>query len=98
MAAVTIWDTGIGIPPNMQERVFDKFQQVRETIYSRSSEGAGLGLHISRELARLMGGDIQLVSKEGSGSRFTVTLPMLKDHASSTTAGTPQDASATPIE
>lgn len=78
MAAVTIWDTGIGIPLDMQERVFEKFQQVTETIYSRRSEGTGLGLHISRELARLMGGDVTVVSTPDVGSRFTVTLPLAK--------------------
>ncbi|WP_281300033.1 MULTISPECIES: PAS domain-containing sensor histidine kinase [unclassified Iodidimonas] len=75
-AMLIIWDTGIGIAPSMQDKVFDKFQQVAETIYSRKSDGAGLGLHISRELARLMGGDITLQSKEGSGSRFTIILPL----------------------
>ncbi|GER08309.1 hypothetical protein GCM10007972_25290 [Iodidimonas muriae] len=79
MAALTIWDTGIGIPADMQKKVFEKFQQVTDTIYSRKSEGAGLGLHISQELARLMGGDLSLVSADGKGSKFTVMLPLAKD-------------------
>ncbi|GAB4571662.1 MAG: hypothetical protein Tsb008_03040 [Rhodothalassiaceae bacterium] len=80
MAALTIWDNGIGIPHDMQEKIFDKFQQVTETIYSRKSEGTGLGLHISRELARLMGGDVTVVSTPDVGSRFTVTLPLVKSN------------------
>lgn len=73
--AVTIWDTGIGIPLDKQEILFEKFQQVNDDIYSRKQEGTGLGLHISRELARLMGGDITMASVPGEGSSFTVTLP-----------------------
>lgn len=76
MIAVTIWDTGIGISEENITNVFDKFQQVTEHIYSRSQEGTGLGLHISRELARKMGGDITVVSEENKGSRFTVTVPI----------------------
>lgn len=73
---ITVWDTGIGISHEQQAHVFDKFHQVTEHIYSRQQEGTGLGLHISRELARAMKGDLSLESDEGKGSRFTVTLPI----------------------
>lgn len=72
---ITVWDTGIGISEDKQKLIFDKFQQVEEHVYSRRTEGTGLGLHISRELARRMGGDIAVSSRPGEGSRFTVSLP-----------------------
>ena len=72
--AVTIWDTGIGIPQDQQELVFEKFHQATDNIYSRKEEGTGLGLHISRHLARQMGGDITLKSVVNEGSEFTVTF------------------------
>ncbi len=78
--SVTIWDTGVGIPPSKLETIFDKFEQVTHGIYSRGQEGTGLGLHISRELARRMGGEISVTSVEGKGSRFTVTMPLAEDH------------------
>lgn len=76
MLAITVWDTGIGISAEQQAQVFEKFHQVTEHIYSRTQEGTGLGLHISRELARMMEGELSVESEEGKGSRFTVTLPI----------------------
>jgi PAS domain S-box-containing protein len=77
--AVTIWDTGIGIPTSEHDKVFERFEQVTDDEYARQQEGTGLGLAISRDLARMMGGDIALDSSFGSGSRFTVTFPLAKD-------------------
>ena len=85
--AVTVWDTGIGIPPEMQERIFDSFQQVHEGIFSRTQEGAGLGLTVARHMAELMGGTITLESTPGRGSRFTVVLPLARDDGSGPRSG-----------
>ncbi len=75
-ADITLWDTGIGISDEQLPHMFEKFHQVTEHIYSRAQEGTGLGLHISRELARMMDGDLTVSSKEGEGSRFTVSVPI----------------------
>jgi len=72
--AVTVWDTGIGIPKDQQELVFEKFHQATDNIYSRKEEGTGLGLHISQHLAHQMGGEITLESTVSEGSEFTVTF------------------------
>jgi signal transduction histidine kinase len=71
--AVHVSDTGIGIAADHLEKVFQPFVQVSGTV--SSDEGVGLGLSISRDLARAMGGDITVHSELGVGSRFTVTLP-----------------------
>ena len=75
---ITVWDTGIGISPEQQDLVFEKFHQDRGHIYARKEEGTGLGLHISKHLARQMGGDVILKSEVGEGSEFTVLIPLSK--------------------
>jgi CheY-like chemotaxis protein len=67
-------DTGIGIPVDRQDVIFDSFTQL-ETGFARSYSGLGLGLAIARKLARFMGGDIDVESKPGVGSRFSVAIP-----------------------
>lgn len=67
-----VTDSGIGIPQNEQERIFQSFEQVESSI-SRSM-GTGLGLPISRSIIRLMGGDINLTSERNKGSQFSFTL------------------------
>jgi signal transduction histidine kinase len=69
-----ISDTGSGIPEEKLSSIFDPFVQA-ETGHSRSSEGSGLGLTISRRLARLMGGDLVVASEVGVGSTFTLCMP-----------------------
>ena len=71
---VDVIDTGIGIAAGQYERIFHPFVQV-EAGTTRTSEGVGLGLAISRDMARQMGGEISVNSELGSGSTFTLTLP-----------------------
>ncbi|MDF1502135.1 ATP-binding protein [Roseisolibacter sp. H3M3-2] len=72
---VRVGDTGRGIPPDQLERIFEPFVQVDRHRTHESQQGVGLGLAISRELARAMGGDLTVESAPGVGSTFTVTLP-----------------------
>jgi signal transduction histidine kinase len=71
---VVVRDTGIGIPADKLEAIFDPFVQVRSDL-TRTHEGTGLGLAISRDLARGMAGELTAESTTGSGSAFTLTLP-----------------------
>jgi signal transduction histidine kinase len=70
-----VQDPGIGIPREAQEMVFDEFRQVDGSA-TRRYGGSGLGLALSRRLARMLGGDIECESEPGRGSTFTVELPL----------------------
>ena len=81
--AFTVWDTGIGIPEQQQHLIFQKFQQLENPL-TRQFEGTGLGLVLTRALARLHGGDVSFLSREGKGSQFTLLLPPSPPKASFT--------------
>ena len=92
---ISIADTGIGIPEEALELVFEEFGQVDDGT-TQQTGGTGLGLPITGEFARLLGGDVALQSVVGSGSTFTVTIPM---HYAGSSPGEMPDsrATATPI-
>ena len=73
-AVVEVTDTGIGIPDDHLHSIFEPFVQVGRSL-TTPHEGAGLGLAISRDLARAMGGDLSVRSTMGEGSTFTLVLP-----------------------
>jgi signal transduction histidine kinase/CheY-like chemotaxis protein len=75
VVVIEVQDTGIGIAPEYQARVFEEFQQVQDD-YNRRHQGSGLGLPISKRLIELHGGQIWLDSTPGVGSTFTFTLPI----------------------
>lgn len=83
---ITIRDTGIGIAPDMHERIFEDFVQADNSI-ARRFGGTGLGLAIARRLTRLMHGELTVESTPGAGSLFMLTVPL--GHAAS---GVPQGA------
>ena len=79
LARFTVTDTGIGIPSTAHQLVFDEFRQVDGST-TRQYGGSGLGLALSRQLARLLGGDIQLESAPQEGSSFVVEIPLEFSH------------------
>lgn len=75
MATIAIRDNGVGIPADRLQAIFEPFVQVEDS-FTRTASGAGLGLAISRDLARAMGGDLKVESELGRGSTFSVVLPL----------------------
>jgi len=72
----TVTDTGIGIAPEHMDRVFEEFAQIDSPL-QRRVKGTGLGLPLSRRLARLLGGDVLVDSGVGRGSAFSLVLPVV---------------------
>ena len=80
-----VQDSGIGIPKEKQSLIFEAFKQVDGSI-SRKYGGTGLGLSISKKIIEMLGGKIELQSKEGEGTTFTVTIPLKEGQATTPSA------------
>jgi signal transduction histidine kinase len=76
---IRVKDTGVGVRARDIDRVFEPFVQIDRHLTADTQQGVGLGLSISRELARAMHGDLTLKSTEGIGSTFTLTLPIASE-------------------
>jgi|ETNmetMinimDraft_26_1059896.scaffolds.fasta_scaffold00005_78 signal transduction histidine kinase len=75
MIRAFVEDSGIGIPNNMKNTIFEPFRQVEESA-TKQHGGAGVGLSISKKFTEMLGGKIWVISEEGQGSTFYVSLPM----------------------
>jgi len=76
---LSISDTGLGVSKDKLDAIFGRFVQLKEGLSDREG-GVGLGLAISRDLARAMNGDLTVESTEGRGARFTLSLPRASEH------------------
>jgi signal transduction histidine kinase len=86
---ISVADTGLGIPADKLDSIFEPFVQV-DTRLTRTQDGVGLGLAISRDLARGMGGDLSVTSTLGQGTCFTLRLPLYHE----STAASPDDGAS----
>ncbi len=93
---IVVTDTGIGIAPDQQERIFDAFEQ-QEGQSSRKYGGTGLGLAISRKLVSMMDGELTVSSRAGEGSTFSVTLPNVVIAEQEADTDQPQALAAQPL-
>ncbi|MBD2076918.1 response regulator [Phormidium sp. FACHB-592] len=80
MVVLSVSDTGIGLTPEDQERIFEDFVQI-ESPLQKQVKGTGLGLPLARKLAELLGGSLSVHSQPGQGSTFAVSLPIVYPHA-----------------
>ena len=78
--SIVVWDTGIGIPTDQQDKIFERTYRVQGEA-NAGKPGSGLGLSISRDLARSIGGEITVSSQPGQGARFTLRLPISSEEA-----------------
>jgi signal transduction histidine kinase/DNA-binding response OmpR family regulator/ligand-binding sensor domain-containing protein len=92
---VNVSDTGIGIPEEALDKVFDRFYQV-DGSHTRTGEGTGIGLALSKELAELMGGGIRVESELGKGSTFTFSIPVQPDRPAEAAAQAADERIARP--
>jgi signal transduction histidine kinase len=93
LVVVEVMDTGIGIPPNDQKQIFDRFYRADRSGTSAESEsGAGIGLSIVHNILRLHGCTIHVESEPGEGSTFRFTLPMAEAPDGEDSQGKPGDS------
>lgn len=77
-AKIDVTDTGVGIPPDKIDEIFQPFNQMDNSNSGSDNSGFGLGLPITKKLVDLMGGDITVSSKKGEGSTFSIKIPLVK--------------------
>jgi signal transduction histidine kinase len=80
MASLTVSDEGLGIQPSQLEKLFRRFERASQAAQG-GIPGTGLGLHLAREIARAHEGDLRVSSRLGTGSTFTLTLPLASAHS-----------------